>query len=220
MTCYVNVDRISKSFGEQKILDNVSIRFETTKIYGITGRNGSGKTILLKMLCGLMCPECGTITIDGKMIGKDVDFPESVGAIIESPGFLPYWSGYKNLTYLASLRNRIGAAEICDAMKLLELNPHDKKPVGRYSLGMKQRLGLAQAIMENPRLLILDEPMNGLDADSACRIRNLLKKMRDGGKTIILASHIQEDLLVLCDEIYELNEGCLRPIPLSHVQLR
>lgn len=209
MSAYVSAEGISKSFGKQVILDHLSIDFEKGKIYGITGRNGSGKTVFLKILCGLMSPNQGTVRVDGKTIGKDMDFPESVGAIIESPGFLPYWSGYKNLTYLASLRNRIGAAEISDAMKLVGLDPKDKKPVGKYSLGMKQRLGIAQAIMENPQLLILDEPMNGLDADSVSHMRILLKDMRNSGKTIILASHMREDLAVLCDELYELNEGCL-----------
>ena len=194
---------------KRDVFDNINIDFEKGKVYGITGRNGSGKTVFLKILCGLLPPNQGTVRVNGKTIGKDIDFPESVGAIIESPGFLPYWSGYKNLSYLASLRNRIGAAEISDAMKLVGLDPKDKKPVGKYSLGMKQRLGIAQAIMENPQLLILDEPMNGLDADSVSHMRILLKDMRNSGKTIIMASHMQEDLAVLCDELYELNEGCL-----------
>lgn len=209
MSAYVSAEGISKSFGKQAILDHISVDFEKGKVYGITGRNGSGKTVFLKILCGLMLPNQGTVRVDGKTIGKDMDFPESVGAIIESPVFLPYWSGYKNLTYLASLRNRIGAAEISDAMNLVGLDPKDKKTVGKYSLGMKQRLGIAQAIMENPQLLILDEPMNGLDVDSVSHMRILLKDMRNSGKTIILASHMQEDLAVLCDELYELNEGCL-----------
>lgn len=209
MSAYVSAEGISKSFGKQKILDQISIDFEKGKVYGITGRNGSGKTVFLKILCGLMSPNHGTVKVDGKTIGKDIDFPENIGAIIESPGFLPYWSVYKNLTYLASLRNRIGTAEISDAMNLVGLDPKDKKPVGKYSLGMKQRLGMAQAIMENPQLLILDEPMNGLDADSVTHMRILLKDMRNSGKTIIIASHMQEDLAVLCDELYELNEGCL-----------
>ena len=209
MSAYVCAEGISKSFGKQAILDHISIDFEKGKVYGITGRNGSGKTVFLKILCGLLPPNQGTVRVNGKTIGKDIDFPESVGAIIESPGFLPYWSGYKNLSYLASLRNRIGAAEISDAMKLVGLDPKDKKPVGKYSLGMKQRLGIAQAIMENPQLLILDEPMNGLDADAVSHMRILLKDMRNSGKTIIMASHMQEDLAVLCDELYELNEGNL-----------
>ena len=215
MSAYVCAEGISKSFGKQAILDHISIDFEKGKVYGITGRNGSGKTVFLKILCGLLPPNQGTVRVNGKTIGKDIDFPESVGAIIESPGFLPYWSGYKNLSYLASLRNRIGAAEISDAMKLVGLDPKDKKPVGKYSLGMKQRLGIAQAIMENPQLLILDEPMNGLDADSVSHMRILLKDMRNSGKTIIMASHMQEDLAVLCDELYELNEGCLHLKPLK-----
>ena len=209
MSVYVCTEGISKSFGKQAILDHISIDFEKGKVYGITGRNGSGKNVFLKILCGLLPPNQGTVRVNGKTIGKDIDFSESVGAIIESPGFLPYWSGYKNLSYLASLRNRIGAAEISDAMKLVGLDPKDKKPVGKYSLGMKQRLGIAQAIMENPQLLILDEPMNGLDADAVSHMRILLKDMRNSGKTIIMASHMQEDLAVLCDELYELNEGCL-----------
>lgn len=209
MNNIVTVENISKSFNGRKILNNISISFEKGKIYGITGRNGSGKTVFLKTICGFLHPDNGYVSINGEVLGKDLDFPPSIGVIIESPGFLPHWSGYQNLRYLASLRDEISSQEIRNAINLVGLDPFDKKTVSKYSLGMKQRLGIAQAIMEDPQILILDEPMNGLDSEGVQHMRELLLLLRNQGKTIILASHVQADIVVLCDEVFRMEAGVL-----------
>lgn len=205
----ITVEGVSKTYKGTKVLDNVNVVFGSGRIHGIIGRNGSGKTMLIKAVCGLVQPDSGKITVFGKVVGKDVDFPENIGVIIESPGFLPSESGYRNLAYLASLRGKIGKPEIRNAIISVGLNPDDKKHVGKYSLGMRQRLGIAQAIMENPDILILDEPMNGLDKSGVEDIRKLLLKFRNEGKTILLVSHSTEDIGILCDEVYEMDSGRL-----------
>lgn len=206
----IMVRGVSKSFQGKQVLQNVTISFEAGKIHGIIGRNGSGKTVLIKTICGLIRPDAGSVTVDGKEIGKDVDFPQNIGVIIEAPGFLPYQSGYKNLYYLASLRNVIGKEDIRDAIKTVGLDPDDPKHVGKYSMGMKQRLGLAQAIMEKPEILILDEPMNGLDNDGVSEIRKILLALKQNGTTIIIVSHNTEDIKTLCDTVHEMDKGVLK----------
>lgn len=171
-TC-IEVQNVVKRFRDQVVLKNVSISFEKGKIHGIVGRNGSGKTVLFKCICGLMHPEEGVILVNGKRVGRDVDMPENIGAIIEAPGFLPNYSGYKNLRFLANIRRKIGKEEILNVLKTVGLDPESRKHVGKYSLGMRQRLGIAQAIMEDPEILILDEPMNGLDNAGVQDIRAL-----------------------------------------------
>ena len=163
MESIIKVDKVIKKFGSDIALNNVSIEFERGKIYGIVGRNGSGKTVLFKTIIGFLKPDSGRVIVDGKEVGKDTDFADHIGIIIETPGFLNSYNGYKNLEYLASIKNIIGKKEIMESMERVGLDPHSKKKVGKYSLGMRQRLGIAQAIMENPDILILDEPMNGLD---------------------------------------------------------
>lgn len=214
---YIIIENVSKSFQGVKVINNVNVSFEKGKIHGIIGRNGSGKTVLIKMMCGFVKADTGTITINNKIIGEDIDFPENVGVIIETPGFLPHLSGYKNLSYLASLQGKIGKEEIKEAIKSVGLNPDDKKKVGKYSLGMRQRLGLAQAIMEDPELLILDEPMNALDKNGVKDVRNLLSKLKSNGKTIIIISHNADDIEVLCDTVYEMDEGCLKKIKTNNI---
>lgn len=205
----IHVEGVTKNFKGTRALDNVSVSFEQGKIHGIIGRNGSGKTVLIKTICGFIHPDQGRVVVAGKVIGEEIDFPQNIGAIIEAPGFLPTVSAYKNLEYLASLRGIIGRDEIRKAIALVGLNPDDKKHVGKYSLGMKQRLGLAQAIMENPDILILDEPMNGLDKTGVSEIRNLLLQFREDGKTIIIVSHNSEDISMLCDTVHEMDQGIL-----------
>ena len=212
MESIIEVQDVTKSFKGATVLRQINISFEKGKIHGIIGRNGSGKTVLIKTICGLIHPDQGKVIVDGKVIGKDVDFPESIGAIIEAPGFLPSVSAFRNLSYLASLRGRIGRDEIRAAISFVGLDPDDKKAVGKYSLGMKQRLGLAQAIMEDPPILILDEAMNGLDKNGVAEIRELLLKMKNENRLIILASHNREDIEILCDEVYEMEDGILRKI--------
>jgi ABC-2 type transport system ATP-binding protein len=212
MNSIIKVDDVTKKFGSDIALNHISIEFEKGKIYGIVGRNGSGKTVLFKTIIGFLKPTSGKVIVDGKEIGKDIDFANSIGIIIETPGFLKSYSGYKNLEYLASIKRVIGKAEIQESMQRVGLNPNDNKKVGKYSLGMRQRLGIAQAIMENPDILILDEPMNGLDNNGVKDVREILLNLRDEGKAIILASHNKEDIEVLCDEVYEMDGGNLRKI--------
>ena len=207
-TC-IEVQNVVKRFRDQTVLKNVSISFEKGKIHGIVGRNGSGKTVLFKCICGLMHPEEGVILVNGKRVGRDVDMPESIGAIIEAPGFLPNYSGYKNLRFLANIRRKIGKEEILNVLKTVGLDPESRKHVGKYSLGMRQRLGIAQAIMEDPEILILDEPMNGLDNTGVQDIRALLLELKAQGKTILLASHNHEDIAALCDTVHEMDGGVL-----------
>lgn len=207
-TC-IEVQNVVKRFRDQVVLKNVSISFEKGQIHGIVGRNGSGKTVLFKCICGLMHPEEGVIFVNGKRVGRDVDMPEDIGAIIEAPGFLPNYSGYKNLRFLANIRRKIGKEEILNVLKTVGLDPESRKHVGKYSLGMRQRLGIAQAIMEDPEILILDEPMNGLDNAGVQNIRALLLELKAQGKTILLASHNHEDIAALCDTVHEMDGGVL-----------
>ena len=205
----IEVQNVVKRFRDQVVLKNVSISFEKGKIHGIVGRNGSGKTVLFKCICGLMHPEEGVILVNGKRVGRDVDMPEDIGARIEAPGFLPNYSGYKNLRFLANIRRKIGKEEILNVLKTVGLDPESRKHVGKYSLGMRQRLGIAQAIMEDPEILILDEPMNGLDNAGVQDIRALLLELKAQGKTILLASHNHEDIAALCDTVHEMDGGVL-----------
>lgn len=205
----IKLDGVTKMFKNHMVLHNISMDFEMGKIYGIVGRNGSGKTVLLKCICGLMDTTTGVISVNGKIVGKDMDFPENIGFIIENPGFLPHYSGFKNLKYLASIRGKIDDITIRKYMELVGLSPEDRKSVKHYSLGMKQRLGLAQALMENPDILILDEPMNALDNAGVDDMRNILLKIKEQGKLVILASHIRDDIQILCDEVYMIDSGNL-----------
>lgn len=208
----VIVKNLTKKFKEATVLDNVNVTFEKGKVHGLIGRNGSGKTMLMKCICGIVPPTSGEIIVNEKRIGKDTDIPKNVGVIIETPGFIPNYSAYNNLKFLAALNNNIGREEIRNAIKSVGLNPDDKKHVGKFSLGMRQRLGLAQAIMENPDLLILDEPMNGLDKDGVCDMREYLLALKEQGKTILIASHSAEDIDILCDTVCEMDKGHLEKV--------
>ncbi len=203
----IEVKHVTKKFKEYKALDDISLSFETGKIHGIVGRNGSGKTVLFKCICGFLKTDEGEILVDGKKVGKEIEAPPEAGVIIENPGFLPNYNGYQNLSFLACIRNKIKKPEIVAVIKRVGLNPRSRKHVGKYSMGMRQRLGIAQAIMENPSLLILDEPMNGLDNQGVQDIRELLLKLKEEGKTILLASHNREDISVLCDTVVEIDKG-------------
>ncbi|MDR0918485.1 MAG: ATP-binding cassette domain-containing protein [Oscillospiraceae bacterium] len=203
----IQVKNLNKSFKEARVLKNINLSFEKGKIHGLIGRNGSGKTMLMKCICGFVKPTSGQVTVDGKIIGKDIDVPENIGIIIESPGFLANCNGYKNLQLLAMIKNKIREEDIIKSIKSVGLDPKSKKWVGKYSLGMKQRLGIAQAMMENPDILILDEPMNGLDNRGVEDIRRILLSLKEKNKTIILASHNKEDISVLCDTVVEMDNG-------------
>lgn len=208
----IDINNIDLTIGKTNILKNITVSFDEGKIHGLIGRNGSGKTMLMKCICGFIKPTGGEITVDGKRVGKDVDFPKNMGIIIETPGFIPYYSGYKNLKLLAGLNNKISKQEIKKSMEQVGLDPDLKRHVKKYSLGMRQRLGLAQAIMENPKILILDEPFNGLDKDGVADMRKYLLELKERGKTILIASHSSEDIEILCDTVCEMDKGVLTKI--------
>ena len=208
----VSLENVCKSFNKEQVLQNVSCTFESGKIHGFVGKNGSGKTVLMKMICGLVLPSSGTIHVRGQQVGKDIDVPSNIGALIDSPGFLSYHSGKKNLRYLANLNRKIGDSDIRAVMERVGLDYNSKKAVGKYSLGMRQRLGIAQAIMENPEILLLDEPMNGMDKYGSADIRRLILDLRTEGKTIFLASHIPQDIDIMCDTIFEVDAGTVTKI--------
>ena len=208
----IKVEQVSKFFGEDQVLKEVSVQLEKGKAYGIIGNNGSGKTVLFKCICGFMKPDKGIIEVEQKRIGVDIDFPENIGIIIETPGFLPYNTGFRNLQILASLRGIIQKADIIKTLEKVGLDPRMKKPVGKYSLGMRQRLGIAQAIMEDPQILILDEPFNGLDKHGVEDIREIIIELKKQGKTIVLASHNSEDIRILCDTVFEMDAGVIKEV--------
>lgn len=212
MNKVIQVNNVSLKIKKTEILKSVSAEFEKGKIHGLIGRNGSGKTMLMKCICGFIKPSTGEIIVNGKRVGKDCDFPDSIGIIIETPGFIPYYSGYKNLKLLADLNRKISGEQIKESMKRVGLDPELKRHVKKYSLGMRQRLGLAQAIMENPDLLILDEPMNGLDKDGVEDMRKYLLNLKEQGKTILIASHSAEDIEILCDTVCEMDKGVLTKV--------
>ena len=205
----MRVEGVYKRFGTDTVLKDIYRSFERGRIHGIVGNNGSGKTVLMKCICGFLIPDGGSITVNGERVGVDVDFPRDMGLIIETPGFLPNVTGMKNLEILASLNKKIGLREIAASMRAAGLDPSMNKPVGKYSLGMRQRLGIAQAIMENPSLLILDEPLNGLDKHGVTEMRQLIKGLKEQGKTILLASHNQGDIDELCDTVCEMDAGVM-----------
>jgi ABC-2 type transport system ATP-binding protein len=205
----IEVINVSKQIGGRSILEQVSLTVERQQICGISGHNGAGKSILLRIIAGLIRPSEGQVRVFNEAIGEQVEFPRSTGAMIDGPGFLPHYSGFKNLQLLAMIRNAIDATAIADAMRSVGLNPQDTKPVRTYSTGMRQRLGLAQAMMEKPQLLLLDEPTSAIDRDGRARIHQLLRELNAQGVTIVLTSHSNEELATLCDTIFYMESGRL-----------
>lgn len=203
----IQVNNLSLTIGKDVILSGINLHIKKGKITGLVGRNGCGKTMLMKCITGFVKPTEGKVIFDRKKIGEDVDFPANTGIIIETPSFVPYYSGLKNLMELASLKKKIGKEEVEEVLKQVGLYDDRNKMVRKYSLGMKQRLGIAQALMEKPDTLILDEPMNGLDNECVTLIRSILADLKAQGKTILLVSHNAEDIRVLCDEIFEMDKG-------------
>ena len=201
----IQVEDVTKRFKENIGLDHVSLAFARNRIHGIIGRNGSGKTVLFKCICGFMKPDSGRILIDGRPVKPLA--PQDIGIIIEDPGFISSMSGFRNLQLLASINHRISSEDIRETMRAVGLDPDSRKHVGKYSLGMRHRLGIAQAIMEDPEILILDEPMNGLDRQGVEEIRELLLSLKERGRTILLSSHYAEDIEVLCDTVHEMDGG-------------
>ncbi len=206
---YIEIRNVTKAYGNQMVLNHVSVSWERGKIHGLTGRNGSGKTQLFKCLCGYAAPDSGVICVDGQIIGRDRPFPQSMELLIDGPGFLPDFSDLFNLQLLAVIRSELTTDTLRACMRTVGCGQVGKKQYGQYSLGMKQRLGIAQAIMESPDLLILDEPFNGLDRRDGEDIRQLLLDFRDAGKTILIASHYAEDIDELCDTVHHMDAGVL-----------
>lgn len=202
----IELNHVSKKFYRESILEDVCLKLFPGNIYGFIGPNGSGKTVLLKMIAGLMRPSGGTIYLDQKQIGKDLDFPPSMGVLIETSDFLPNYSGMQNLLYLAKIKKLVDREQIMHTMKLVGIDYAAERKAGKYSLGMKQRLGIAQAIMEDPELIILDEPMNGLDQRGIAEIRKLLLELKKNNKLILLASHTREDMKMLCDQVFYIRD--------------
>lgn len=208
----VILENVSKKIKNKTILNNISLELRKGRIYGIKGRNGSGKTMLLRVICGLLRPDSGKVIIQGEDITEGSTLPEDTGVIIETPGFIDHYSGFRNLKILAAIRNVISDEQIIETMKLLELDPYNNQKVKTYSLGMRQRLGIVQAIMENPELIILDEPTNALDDNCVKIVHETIKSLKEKGKTIIIASHNAEDINILCDEVFEMDNGNIKKI--------
>ena len=208
----IKVQDVSLQIKKTEILKHISVEFEAGKIHGLIGRNGSGKTMLMKCICGFVKVTDGKILVNGKVVRDEIDFPENIGLIIETPGFIPYYSGVRNLQILAEPGGKLSRKYVETVMERVGLNPKLRLPVGKYSLGMRQRLGIAQAIMENPELLILDEPFNGLDKDGVEEMRKLFLQLKGEGKTIVMASHNGEDIRILCDTVHEMEKGEVKEI--------
>ena len=213
MSSYIEVKDISKSFGQRTLFQNVSLSIDRGKTVGIVGTNGSGKSVLFKMLCGLEKPDKGSVSVCGKRLGTDGrDFPDNNGIFINAPGFIGIYSGFQNLKFLADIQGKIGEKEIRNAMDKVGLDPDSKIKTDNYSLGMKQKLGLAQAIMEGQDILILDEPFNALDYKTYEDVKSILRMLKAEGKTIFLTSHHYKDIEQLCDQIYAIESCRLVPV--------
>lgn len=209
MGVVVEVRDISKKLHGNLVLDQISLTMEPGKVYGFQGRNGSGKTMLFRAICGLLRIKKGTITVDGKKIGEEISFPPSVGALIENPSFLPYYTAFENLKMIASIKGVVSDEEVKEWIRKVGLDPNSPKKVGRFSLGMKQRLAIAQAIFEEPELLLLDEPTNALDREGVEILARLIAEAKAKGKTIAVASHDRYELEKWSDEIFTIEAGRL-----------
>ena len=211
MRSYIEVENVSKRFGKKPILENISLSVEQGQTIGLVGANGSGKSVLFKILCGFEKPDSGSVSMRGKQLGKNGrDFPENVGVFINAPGFIGMYSGLQNLKFLADIQGKISETEIREAMGKVGLDPENKTKVSNYSLGMKQKLGLAQAIMEEPDVLLLDEPTNGLDDSGVDEIRKLISAQAKRGAIVCVASHNKEDIALLSDKIFRVDNGAVR----------
>lgn len=204
----IELKGVSKSFYGETLFEDISLEIKKGGIIGFVGENGCGKSVLFKMICGLISPDNGTIRVMNRVITEG-RFPNSIGVMLDGCGFVPYQSGFDNLKQIAVIDGKIGNKEIEEAMEQVGLDYKSKKPVKKYSLGMKQRLGIAMALMENPMLLFLDEPMNALDKDMTLKVRDILLKKKEDGVTILLTSHNQKDIDVLCSQVYRFENGRL-----------
>lgn len=204
---FIEITNLTKIIKGVTILDHMNLHLEQGKVYGLRGKNGSGKTMLMRAICGLILPSEGTININGEILGKDISFPRSIGALIENPSFISNYTGFKNLQIIASIQNRISDEQIEKTIEIVGLDPHDKRKYRKYSLGMKQRLGIACAFMENPDIVVLDEPTNALDEKGVTLVRDILHQLRKNGTLVIVACHDKGELEYLADEIYTIEDG-------------
>lgn len=207
---YIEIKNLSKTISHSVILSNINMHLESGKIYGLRGKNGSGKTMLMRAICGLIIPTEGEVIINGERLGKEISFPRSIGALIEYPGFIANNSGLKNLQILASIQKKIGNDKIVRTMTELGLDPQDPKKVKKYSLGMKQKLGIAAAIMEEPDIIVLDEPINALDEESISIVQNILMQNKKRGALIIISCHDRDELEFLSDEVFLIENGAIQ----------
>lgn len=203
----LEIKNVSKKIGEDEVLHNINLIMDGGKIYGLQGKNGCGKSMLMRVICGLVLPTEGSVVINGKELGKQLSFPESIGVLIEKPGFLDSYSGYQNLKLLASIQDRIGKNEIIETLKRVGLEEVMDKKYKKYSLGMKQKLGIAAAIMEKPDIVILDEPANALDEKSESRLWEIVKEEKERGALVIISCHTSEILEMISDQIYHMDQG-------------
>ena len=203
----IDLENVSKTIRNNEVLKDISLHFESGNIYGFVGRNGSGKTMLFRMIAGLIKPTRGSVSYNGKVLGSELDIIPRLGLVIENVGLYPEFTGLRNLKMLAMINSLIGEQEIREAITRVGLDPDDRRTVRKYSLGMKQRIVLAQAIMECPDVLILDEPTNALDEDGVEQIRNLIREEKERGALVLIASHNREDISSLCDVIYSMRAG-------------
>lgn len=204
---YLEINNISKTIKENKVLDNISASMERGKIYGFRGHNGSGKTMLMRCICGLVIPDDGAVIVDGEELGKKISFPESLGALIENPGFIEHYSALDNMRAIASIKGIASENEMCEILQEVGLDPEEKKSVKKYSLGMRQKLGIAIALMEKPKMILLDEPFNALDEKSVEKVKNIIKRRAAEGALIIVSCHDREILDQIADSIYYMEEG-------------
>ena len=203
----IELSHVTKILRGKRVLDDISCTFEEGKVYGLMGINGAGKTMLMRTVCGLILPTSGSVIVDGKAIGGKESFPQSIGALIENPSFIGSYSGKENLCLLAQIQNNISATTISETLCKVGLDPNDRRKYRKYSLGMKQRLGIAAAIMESPRIVILDEPLNALDEDGVVRIHRIVEELKEKGTTVILSCHDKDVLFCMSDIVHKMENG-------------
>lgn len=203
----IEISNVTKQLGKNLVLENINLLLHSGQVYGLWGVNGSGKTMLMRAIAGLIRPTSGTITIDGKVLGKEISFPKSIGLLLESPAFLDSYTGFENLRLLAQINREINDDQICEAMQLVGLEPKDERKYRKYSLGMKQKLGIAAAIMEHPELVLLDEPTNSLDEVAVNMLSPAIRSLRNEGVLIIVSSHDKDFLHSVSDKVYHIKEG-------------
>lgn len=201
------VENVFKKFNHQVVLNDINLELTSGHIYGLAGINGSGKTVLMKCICGLSTPTQGCIQIDDKKIGKDIDFPESIGVLIETPGFIEHYSALDNMLSLASIKNKTDKEQVIALLNRVGLDPYEKKRVKKYSLGMRQKLGIAMALLDEPDIVILDEPFNALDKKSVINVKNIILQLKEENRLVIISSHDGSLLEEITDKIYEIEEG-------------